>query len=159
MGVWGWGVGGITPKEERPINHCAVSALTSSLSDEGQGRGGGKVRWGWGESTTVTTLWPCLPVTQAHAGAGATLHPIPKATGATGGTAGAGNVAGQRGTRQNLKFRTQTKPPSSSIIFFSHGMPFFKRNSAVELNKADSKGISPLEFTYMALLLNILWLN
>lgn len=33
-------VGG-TPKEQRPINHCVVSVLTPSLSDEGQRRGGG----------------------------------------------------------------------------------------------------------------------
>ena len=54
-------------KEQRPINHGAVSALTPSLSEGGQGRGPGG-GGGWGEGTAMTTLWPCLPVDQAHAG-------------------------------------------------------------------------------------------
>lgn len=45
-------------RSRRPINHCAVPALTPSLSDEGHGKGQGQSEegdGGWG-CTTVTTL-------------------------------------------------------------------------------------------------------
>lgn len=53
--------------------------LTPGLSDEGQERGG-KDGGGGGEleeGTTMTTLWPCPPVTQSPCWPGARSEPRP----------------------------------------------------------------------------------
>lgn len=68
----------------------------------------------------MTTLWPCLHVTQAHAG----QEPFPtpsEALGELGRGSGAGKGGEQIGTPQNQEFMTPAKAPSSSTILYPVG--------------------------------------